>query len=114
MWLPACCVVPRREATAVPACRFGIAAIVHALITSPLRGGVGVFEAAPPTFLQAAARPLQVSCYLSLFFNSARSSNDPTEPCPSQPGIGAETTVLGQSFNLQFPGESELDVSPMS
>ena len=104
--------MPRREATAVPACPFGIAAVVHALITSPLRGVAGVFEATPPNFLQATACPLQVSCYLSLFFNFVCLTNDPTEPCPSRSGIGAATTVLGQLYTLQLPGESELGESP--
>ena len=106
-----CRVLPRREATAVPACPFGIAAFVHALITSPLREEAGVFEATPPNFLQATACPLQVSCDLSLFFNFVRLTNDPTESCPSRSGIGAATTVLGQLYTLQLPGESELGES---
>ena len=84
----------KREATAVPACPFGIAAVAHTLI----------FEATPPNFLQATACPLQVSCYVCL-------TNDPTEPCPSRSGIGAATTVLGQLYTLQLPGESELGES---
>ena len=95
--------VPRRNATAVPACLFGTAVFAHALTPSPFGGGVGIFAAAPPSLLQATACPLQVFCHPSLFFNSACmsacSSNDLAEPCPLQSGIGAETTVLGQPIN---------------
>ena len=95
-------VTKRRRATAVPACSFGIAAVVHALITSPLWERGGCLRSCTFNFSPATARPRQVSCCLSLCFNSARSSNDPTEPCPSQSGVGAEATVLGQPFNCYF------------
>ena len=63
MWLPACCVAPRREQQQFPLVLLELLPSCTLLSPSPF-----VFEAAPPTFLQAAARPLQVSCHLSLFF----------------------------------------------
>ena len=101
-------VLPHREATAVPACHFGTAAFVHALITSPLRGEAVDFEATPPNFLKATACSLQVVCHFSCFVCL---TNDPTVPCPPRSAIGAATSELGQLYTLQLPGNSELGES---
>ena len=88
----------RREATAVPACLFGTAALCTLSSPSSFPGKAGAFEATPSDCHSL----LSAGLIFHLPVIDYRSHTH---------DVGGAADILGQLYTLQLPGESELGES---